>query len=116
MTFFNFSPGSHSGAQGFNVSRWFWLYVAITVPLTSIVFVAWKLWLRNGQRTSMEHEYMLGDIELGSAGSESPNDKDTRRNVFRGLKYSDPTSRPADVENVDEGMDGETGNGPNIPR
>jgi hypothetical protein len=109
MTFFNYSPYPHSGAQGYSVSRWFWLYVAITVPLTSIVFLAWKLWLRNGRRTSVEHEHLSGDIELSSVGSELPRDRNTKQNVFWGLRYSDPTSRPADVENVAEGVDGEMG-------
>ena len=106
MTFFNFSPNSQSSAQGYSVSRWLWLYVAITVPLTSIVFLAWKLWLRNGRRTSIEHEQLSADLELGS-GSELPRDKNARQNVFWGLGYSDPMSRPADVENV-EGVDSGT--------
>ena len=97
MTFFNYSP---TGGQGFRVSRWFWLYVVITIPLTAMVFLAWQVWLRNGRRTSIEHENRLGDIELGPAGSELP------RDIFGGLKYSDPTSRPADVETVAEGGDG----------
>jgi len=109
MTFFNYSPYPQSGAQSYSVSRWFWLYVAITVPLTSVTFLSWKLWLRNGRRTSTEHEHLSGDIELGPVGSELPRDRNTERNVFWGLRYSDPTSRPADVENVAEGVDGEMG-------
>jgi len=108
MTFFNYSPSSHSGAQGYSVSSWLWLYAAITIPLTSIVFLAWKLWIRNGRRTSIEHEQLSGDLELGS-GSEFPRDKNAKRNVFSGLTYSDPMGRPADVENVGEGVDGEMG-------
>ena len=104
MTFFSYSPAS---ALGFSVSRWFWLYVAITIPLTLMVFLAWQVWVRNGPRTSTAHEDMLGDIELGLVGSESPRGKETRRNILWGLKYSDPTSRPADVETVSEGVDGE---------
>jgi hypothetical protein len=109
MTFFSYSPNSQSGAQGYSVSRWFWLYVAITVPLTSIVFLAWKVWLRNGRRTSIEHEQLSGDLELGSVGSELPSEKNAKQNMFWGLGYSDPMSRPADVENVAEGVDGEMG-------
>lgn len=101
MTFFNYSPYPHSGAQSYSVSRWFWLYVVITIPLTSIVFLSWKLWLRNGRRTSIEQEYLSGDIEIGSVRSR---DGSKKRNVFWGLRYSDPTSRPADVENVAEGV------------
>ena len=97
MTFFNYSPSSHSGAHGYSVSRWLWLYVAITIPLTSIVFLAWKLWLRNGRRTSIEHELLSGDLELAS-GSELPRDKDARRNVFWELRYSDPMGPPVDGE------------------
>jgi hypothetical protein len=101
MTFFSYSS---AGAQGFSVSRWFWLYFAISIPLTLIVFFAWQLWLR---RASREHKNMLGDIELGPVESGSLRDKKTGRNIFWGLKYSDPTSRPADVETVAEGVDGE---------
>jgi hypothetical protein len=100
MTFFNFSPSSHSSAQGYSVSRWFWLYVAITIPLTSIVFLAWRLWLRHGQKTSKEHEQLSGDLELGS-GSELPGDKNAGRSVFWELRYSDPMGP--------EGVDGEMG-------
>jgi hypothetical protein len=103
MTFFNFSPSSHSGAQGYSVSKWFWLYVAITIPLTSIVFLAWRLWLRHGRRTSIEHEQPSGDLELDS-GSELPGEKKARRNVFWELRYSDPMGPPAA-----EGVDGEMG-------
>jgi hypothetical protein len=107
MTFFSYSPNSHPGEHSYSVSRWLWLYVAITIPLTSIVFLSWKLWLRNGRRTSIEQEYLSGDIEIGSVGSELPRDGNNKRNVFWGLRYSDPTSRPADVENMAEGVGGE---------
>jgi hypothetical protein len=95
MTFFNFSPDPHSGPQ---VSKWLWLYAAITIPLTSIIYVAWKFWIRKGRRRGIEREYLSGDIELGSVESQSRTDKDDRRNVFWELKYWDPSSRPADVE------------------
>lgn len=57
----------------------------------------------------MEHEYLSGDIELGSVGLELPRDRNTEWNVFRGLRYPDPTSRPADVKNMAERVDGEMG-------
>jgi len=107
MTFFSYSPNAHSGVREYSVSKWFWLYVAIAVPLTSIVFLAWMSWLRNGRKTSRKHKQPSGNLELESVGSESRRETNARRKVFWGLGYSDPMGRPADVENVAEGVDGQ---------
>jgi hypothetical protein len=107
MTFFNYSPDAHSGVRDYSVSKWFWLYVAIAVPLTSIVFLAWMLWLRNGRKTNRKRKQLSGGLELEPVGSESQREPDARQNVFWGLGYSDPMGRPTDVGNVAEGGDGE---------
>lgn len=42
MVFFNFSNGGSS----FDVSPWVWLYPAVTVPLTGLVFGWYQYWSR----------------------------------------------------------------------
>jgi hypothetical protein len=109
MTFFNYSPNAQSGVRDYSVSKWFWLYVAITVPLTSVVFLSWMLWLRNGRKTSRKHNPLSGGLELESVASESPRETDARRNIFWGLGYSDPMGRPTHVGNAAEGGGGAVG-------
>ncbi|KAL8701982.1 MAG: hypothetical protein Q9201_004628 [Fulgogasparrea decipioides] len=44
MSFFNFSPGSMAHEGDWMVSEKFWLYWAISVPLTIITIASWLLW------------------------------------------------------------------------
>jgi hypothetical protein len=44
MPFFIAEPGSSGG--GFIVNRLWWLYIAVTIPLTCFVVLAWIFWLK----------------------------------------------------------------------
>jgi hypothetical protein len=95
MTFFNWSSGSTSGNPSFHVSKWIWIYVAITVPLTSAIYLSWKLWIkgRGEAKADTKHQRLLRDLEQGLAGPESP----SGHNAFSGLRYWDPASQPLDL-------------------
>lgn len=43
MVFFDASPDS-SGTSSFRVSPSWWLYFAVTIPLTALVFAVWIVW------------------------------------------------------------------------
>lgn len=47
------------------VSRLFWIYWAVTVPLTVIVVVTWQFWLRVQNRTPSAAEIRAGGEEAG---------------------------------------------------
>ena len=84
MSFFNFSPGS--SAPGGSVSNWLWLYFAITVPITVIIYLAWRLWTRTKRTGDKDEEFLLGDIEYNSTEQGSR----TNESPFWGLGYRDP--------------------------
>ncbi|KAF2232597.1 hypothetical protein EV356DRAFT_505127 [Viridothelium virens] len=46
MTFFNYAPGSEGEPEAFMVSQRFWLYWAVSVPLTGATMGLWYLWMR----------------------------------------------------------------------
>ncbi|KAI9861048.1 MAG: hypothetical protein M1813_005477 [Trichoglossum hirsutum] len=62
MAFFNYSPTATS-SESFTVSRNWWLYIAVTVPLTLGVFAVWDAWRRRRLRR--------GKLGRGSVDAES---------------------------------------------
>jgi hypothetical protein len=91
MTFFNFSPGS--AVSGENVSKWLWVYFAITVPLTLVIYSAWRLFVR--KRTDDKDEESGIDLKSIEQGSQK------NENLFWGLGYWDPVNLMlADGENM----------------
>ncbi|QIW97052.1 hypothetical protein AMS68_002570 [Peltaster fructicola] len=57
---FNFNPDEGESI----VSGWIWLYFAITVPLTILIFALWGLWFKVSQRRyTIRHEEGLRDVE-----------------------------------------------------
>ncbi|KAM3072418.1 hypothetical protein ACMFMG_009221 [Clarireedia jacksonii] len=45
-SFFNFSPDNNSQTQRWIVSEKFWIYWAVTLPLTTVTVLVWILWHR----------------------------------------------------------------------
>jgi len=45
-SFFNFSPGSRTEPQHWTVSEKFWIYWAVTIPLTITTSLFWYYWQR----------------------------------------------------------------------
>ena len=64
MPFFGTSSGNGQGEE-FEVSKWFWVYVAITVPLTLMVLLAWMIWQRWLSKKSILHPHKDADVEKG---------------------------------------------------
>lgn len=52
MVFFSVTE---SGSSGIRVSPTWWLYLAITVPLTALVMILWFGWLRWSMRSKIPH-------------------------------------------------------------
>ncbi|KAF4626992.1 hypothetical protein G7Y89_g11165 [Cudoniella acicularis] len=62
MTFFNFQgDGSPS------VSKQFWIYWAVTIPITTIIVIGWWLWDRRREKRYEDEDQ---DLEKGSEGME----------------------------------------------
>jgi uncharacterized membrane protein len=59
MTFFTFGDSSSS-----HVSQWLWLYFAVTIPLTAMVFGFYLYWRR--RRESKRGQGSSVDLELAS--------------------------------------------------
>jgi hypothetical protein len=54
MSIFDFSSSTSTGSV--TVSSNFWMFWAVTIPLTLIVLAIWKLWMRFVSRSSLEDE------------------------------------------------------------
>jgi hypothetical protein len=55
MSFFNFTPGNGTQKERWTVSKKFWLYWVITLPLTALTIATWSVWQnRKGKRIGME--------------------------------------------------------------
>lgn len=65
MNFFNFNPNNNNGNNGNNngsawvVADTFWLYWAITVPLTIATLLLWALWHYNGRFRRIVRQMLL---------------------------------------------------------
>ena len=44
MTFFNFSPGTDTQKESWNVSNHLWVYFSVAVPFTVLTMAAWLWW------------------------------------------------------------------------
>ena len=62
MTFFNFQNG-----EGPSVSEQFWIYWAVTIPVTVIIVGVWYVWEK---RTEARYNKEDADLEKGSEGME----------------------------------------------
>jgi len=63
MTFFNFQDDN----QGHEISGRFWIYWAVTIPLTSVIVGIWWVWERRRER---RYEKQDEDLERGSEDME----------------------------------------------
>ena len=45
-TFFNFTPGNESQQEAWVISKDFWIYWSVTIPLTLVTMVVWFIWRR----------------------------------------------------------------------
>lgn len=61
MNFFNFNPNSdpNNGRSGWVVADTFWLYWAITVPLTIATLLLWALWHYHGRFRRIVRQLLL---------------------------------------------------------
>ena len=53
MTFFNFSPGDEAHSQTWIVSERFWIYWAVSIPLTVVVITSWLMWQKTSPNNSL---------------------------------------------------------------
>ncbi|CAO1604220.1 hypothetical protein XANCAGTX0491_007784 [Xanthoria calcicola] len=44
MSFFHFDPPITSGSGNLSVSHAFWMYWAVSIPLSLLTFLVWRLW------------------------------------------------------------------------
>jgi len=76
MVFFNWGTNS-DGESAFTVSGWIWLYFAVTIPVTLLVFAIYLFWRRKREvkmasKLSRISEYSMDeddsdvDLELGN--------------------------------------------------
>jgi hypothetical protein len=57
---------SSEGGGKFVVNKKWWIFVAVTVPLTGLVLGAWYLWLRVEGAKERQEDEELNSIELNS--------------------------------------------------
>ena len=60
MTFFNFIPGSEDQGDKLEISNKFWIYWAVTAPITIILLVAWLLWQLAASRKAKQPRLEAG--------------------------------------------------------
>jgi hypothetical protein len=53
MNFFSFNPNGEDGHSSFTVSRHFWVYWALSVPMTVVTLAVWFWWNRWTRLLSM---------------------------------------------------------------
>lgn len=53
MNFFSFNPNGEGGPSSFIVSRHFWVYWALSVPMTVVTLAVWFWWNRWTRLLSM---------------------------------------------------------------
>ena len=56
MAFFNFSTGP-DGREALKVSDRWWLFVAVTVPLTLLVWIFWQRWRAKRKEIAVQLEF-----------------------------------------------------------
>jgi hypothetical protein len=83
MSFFNFSIGA-DGKEALRVSGKWWLFLAVTVPLTLLVFAVWISW----QQWRVRRKEVTLPLEFGD-GLET--------NKERARRYSDTQKWHADA-------------------
>ncbi|PVF97439.1 hypothetical protein CPB86DRAFT_874182 [Serendipita vermifera] len=73
MSMFDFSPsfdpGTTEGQGNARISKSFWIYCVITIPLTAIVLLAWRIWWKREQKESdRDLERAMIELELLRTG------------------------------------------------
>ena len=61
MTFFNYTPPSETQPGQREVSGKFWIYWAVTAPITVAVLIAWSLWQLSASRKARQNGLRIGD-------------------------------------------------------
>src|SRR5437667_9337426 len=83
MVFFDFSIGE-TGREVFRVSGRLWLFLAVTVPLTLLVFAVWIIW----QRWRARRKEIAVSLEFG---------ENVEMSKVRDRRYSDAQKWYADT-------------------
>ena len=64
MTFFNFSPKTGGQGETPQVADNFWIYWAVTAPITIVVVIAWLLWQVAVSRKARQLHPLLDELPL----------------------------------------------------
>lgn len=76
MSFFHFAPGDDGGLEQWTVSPEFWMYWAVTIPVTALTVGMWLLFQRWQSRSTESGTYAPGAVAVTSHGRDPKGDPD----------------------------------------